>query len=225
LEKGPDKCFIAFDSGTSKRKDLEPTYKRGRASPPEDYWGIYEGLMLHLHNHFASDVSLVVSPGLEADDCIATVAKAAVSHGKRCVMMTQDKDCRQCLVAGKVTMQRRGKDAFGKACWGFLTCADAEKDWDCRVDQFVDYQILTGDEVDNIKGCRGIGSTRASVLLKEYGSIEKMKFRATFPEMPVEVERTLLKYLKNEEAVARQLVTLKTDCQLFDPVFETEVFV
>ena len=134
---------------------------------------------------------------------MATIAKEAVQAGKKCGLMTSDKDVRQCLRRGAVTIHRRARDSVGKACWEWLTTEMAEREWGLNVDQFIDYQILWGDSTDKIPGCEGVGEVKARAFLKQYGSIEEMKKHV----IPGKIGENLRNFWAKEPMV-RQLVTL-----------------
>ena len=100
---------------------------------------------------------------------------------------------------------------MGRPDWGFMTADMARNSWGgLEVSQFIDYQILLGDDCDNIPGCDGIGEKKAVRLLKQYGSIENMKKT----EIPGAEGKKLKEFWKIEPMV-RQLITLndKVDFQ------------
>lgn len=204
LDKEPEMAFICLDSGKSKRRDIYPDYKAFRERPPE-WHAAYEWFLKDLRDNFSDVVQVVACPGWEADDVMASIARMATESGKRAVLCSGDKDMRQCLRKGSVNMQIRNKDEFGRPDWGFLTAEAAEISWGgLRVDQFVDYQILMGDDVDNIPGCPGVGEKTAVSLLKEYDNIENMKKA----DIPGKVGKNLKEYFATLEETVRFLVTL-----------------
>ena len=224
IDKGPERAFICLDSGTSARKKLDPLYKRCRSPLPAEYWGCYFALIRELQDDLGEHAELVVSPDWEADDCLATIAKRAVVAGKQCIMMVTDKDLRQCLVHGKVNMQRRVKNKMGVPSWDFFTARHAEIDWQVMSDRFLEVQMLAGDATDRIQGCRGIAIPSAAKLLNEYGSIEKMKLRDSFPVLKRrDYETNLLEYLKKDVEKIRPMVELRTDLTMYNPFSEEEV--
>lgn len=200
LEKEPAMAFLALDSGESVRKNLFPGYKIGRQPPPDGFFACYDAIIRDCVN---LGLNVVAADGWEADDVMATVAQLALKDNKKCVLMTNDKDVRQCLKHGLVTSQRRLRDSLGRPCWGWMTAADAEKDWGLSVNQFIDYQILWGDSTDKIPGVEGVGEVKARGLLKQYGTIEEMKKHL----IPGKVGENL-KAFWSKEPVVRQLVTL-----------------
>ena len=203
LEKEPEMAFIALDSGNSKRKEIYPEYKAFRERAPE-YHAAYDWCLQDIRDNFKDVVQVVAADGWEADDILASVASEAVKQGKKCVMASGDKDQRQCLRQGSVNMQIRKRNALGIQDWDFFTADQAETSWGgLKVAQFIDYQILLGDDVDNIPGAPGIGEVTAVKLLKRYGSIEKMKES----DIPGKTGECLKEFWK-VEPIIRKLITL-----------------
>jgi DNA polymerase-1 len=208
LEKEPEMAFIALDSGNSERRKIYTEYKAFRERAPE-YHACYADTLSDLKDNFGDVLQVVAADGWEADDVMASIARLAVEHGKKCIICSSDKDLRQCLRAGSVNMQIRTKDGLGRPDWGFFTADMAEASWGgLKVEQFIDYQILLGDDCDNIPGCDGIGEKTAVRLLKQYGSIAKMKEQTD--EIPGKIGKALKEFWEIEPVV-RKLVTLKTD--------------
>ena len=205
LEKEPEMSFIVLDSGNSKRKEIYPEYKAFRERAPE-YHASYDGILRDLRDNFSDVLQVVAADGWEADDVMASIANEAVKQVKKCVIMSGDKDLKQVLRSGSVNMQIRKKDGLGRPAWDFFTAKDAETSWGgLKVDQFIDYQILLGDDVDNIPGAPGIGEITAVKLLKRYGSIEKMKES----DIPGKTGECLKDFWKIEPVI-RSLITLNS---------------
>ena len=209
LERGPEMAFICLDSGRLDRRDIYPEYKAFRDRAPE-YHACYADTLKDLRDNFSDTVQVVAAPGHEADDVMATIARMAVESGKKCILMTGDNDLRQSLRKGSVNMQIRTKDEMGRPDWGHFTEDLAVNSWGgLRRDQFIDYQILLGDDCDNIPGCDGIGEKKAVRLLKQYDSIAKMK--EVVDDIPGADGKKLKAFFMDQEPIVRQLITLRTD--------------
>jgi DNA polymerase-1 len=99
--------------------------------------------------------------------------------------------------------------------------------------QFIDYQILVGDTVDNIKGVKGIGKKTASKLLNQFGSLEniyknldqlkpKIKDGLVEAEKHIDESRYLLK-LEDDIPIEIEIDDLKkkpTDVKGLKNIFE-----
>ncbi len=158
----PDYLAAAFD-GPEKTKRAEEfaDYKAQRAPMPEDMVPqiptirrVFEGFR----------IPVLVHPGAEADDVIATLAVKAVERGLDVVICTADKDARQFINDHvRILNLRKGE---------FLDVEGLKADWGVRPDQVVDTLALTGDAVDNVPGVPGIGLKTAVALLQEFETIE-----------------------------------------------------
>jgi DNA polymerase I len=163
-DRGAKYLIAIFDhKDPTFRSDLDPNYKAHRPPPPEDLL-IQEPLIHQVLDAFR--IPILVKPGFEADDVIATVSVEAEKRGCEVFLCTADKDCRQ-LLTDKVKIQNLRKDEI----------LDAEfllKDWGIRPEQVIDYQSLVGDTADNVPGVAGVGAKTATKWLQEYGSLDNL---------------------------------------------------
>ena len=94
---------VACFDRRSFRHDLYPSYKAHRKAKPA-------GLQAVLDEGPDAIAAVAVScavDGYEADDCLATVARDAISAGCRAIIASPDKDLNQCLVPDRVTILRQ----------------------------------------------------------------------------------------------------------------------
>ncbi|HEV8061384.1 MAG TPA: 5'-3' exonuclease H3TH domain-containing protein, partial [Gemmataceae bacterium] len=164
LEKKPDYLVCAFDlPGPTFRDAFYPEYKAHRKPMPDDL----RLQMPVIHELVeAMGIPLLSMPSFEADDVVATVAKAASANGIRVLICTTDKDCRQ-LIDDRVNLLNLRKG----------TVLDREallEDWGVTPEQVVDLQSLVGDSVDNVPGIPGIGLKTAAKLLQEFGTVDNL---------------------------------------------------
>ena len=145
-------------------------------------------------------------PGVEADDVIGTLARAwPRSRASRCIISSGDKDLSQ-LVDEHITvidtMNDRRRDLAG-----------VEAEFGVPPRLMVDYQTLVGDAVDNVPGVPKVGPKTAVKWLLEYGSLDALVARAGEIKGVVgENLRQSLDWLPK----GRELLTIKTDCDLQD---------
>jgi hypothetical protein len=93
---------VIFDAGRRTfRNDIYPEYKAQRPDPPDD---LVPQFALIRDAVRAFNLACVEAPGFEADDLIATYAKAAAAQGAEVTILSSDKDLMQ-LVGGPVMMQ------------------------------------------------------------------------------------------------------------------------
>lgn len=158
----PDYLLVAYDGmGQVFRSEIHPDYKATRKEMPDD---LRPQIDLTKRLFQAFRVPILLREGYEADDVIATVARAAVAKGLDVVILTSDKDARQLLGPNvRILNLRDGK---------ILDEAGLMSEWGIRPEQVVDYLALTGDAVDNVPGVPSIGPGYAQKLLREYGTLE-----------------------------------------------------
>ena len=157
--------FVAFDlPDKTFRHRIHETYKANRPPAPEDLIS----QILKLRPLLATlGIPVLAVPGFEADDLLATLAEQSVQHGRRCVIVTADKDCRQLLHEEMVRIYMIRKKRF-------VDVTTLREEWGVMPFQVVDYLSLVGDAADNVPGVLGIGPKSAQCLLNQFGSIERM---------------------------------------------------
>ncbi len=162
--KKPEYLLCAFDVGEpTNRTSVSKEYKAHRAPMPDDL----RAQLPLIHDMLrAMGVPEIGVPGYEADDAIATVARAASAQGIDVFICTSDKDCRQ-LIDDRVRLYSlRKRSEYGRA--------ELQKDWGITPEQVVDFQSLVGDSVDNVQGVPGIGEKTASALLQQFGTLDNL---------------------------------------------------
>jgi DNA polymerase I len=190
-----------FDAkGPTFRDAIYPDYKAQRSPMPDDLRSqiapIHEVVRL-------SGWPVLDVPGVEADDVIGTLAVTAARQGIEVLISSGDKDLAQ-LVNEHITiidtMSGKLRDLAG---------VEAEFGVPARL--MLDYQMLVGDQVDNVPGVQGVGPKTAVKLLQEYGSVDALIAQADQIKGAVgEKLRKSLDWLPT----GRQLLTIKTDCDL-----------
>jgi DNA polymerase-1 len=184
-----------------------PSYKAHREEKPA-------GLVRDLAE--AEDVMLDLCPvafeaGYEADDCLATLAVIGWQRGEKVVLASPDKDLRQCLVKGEVTILRRfttDRGAVAKPEW--YTADTLAAEYAITPEAWPDYQALCGDSTDGVPGCEGIGDKTAAKIICQTGSIEAaLKNPLALPVTPK--QRVALGKFKEQAELMLKLVTLRTD--------------
>jgi DNA polymerase-1 len=155
----------AFDSiGPTFRHELYSDYKATRQKTPEDLHAqipVIEEILIAL------GIPVIRRNGFEADDIIATLASRCEAEGRRCRILTGDKDLMQ-LVSANVDILRPDK-AGG---WEALGAEGVKAEWGVPPAKMLDLLSLTGDSADNVPGVSGIGPKTALKLLETYGSLE-----------------------------------------------------
>lgn len=162
-----DAVVVGFDDrGNSRRKKQWPTYKAQRSPKPETLEQQLD-LAVQVLRHLG--VVVVVPPGLEADDVLASVAAQAPAMGARTVVATSDRDSFS-LIDDNTKMLRilnGGVDASP-----LLDPARLAMVTGVRPEQYPDLAALRGDASDNLPGVSGFGAKTAVKLLTELDSAE-----------------------------------------------------
>ena len=162
---GPDVVVVGFDDAdVNSRRDRWPRYKAARSDKLPTLVGQLE-LAAEVLRRLG--VAVVVPPGLEADDVLASAARFAPTVGATTVVMTSDRDA-FALIDEHTRVLRIING--GVEASPVLTGDRLMTMLGIRPDQYRDYSALRGDPSDNLPGVRGIGPKTAARLLAELGS-------------------------------------------------------
>ncbi len=205
-EHEPTHLAVIFDySSESFRNEIYPEYKANRPEPPED---LRPQFALVRDATRAFNVPCIEMEGFEADDLIASYARAAERAGGTCVIISSDKDLMQ-LVNDRVTLFDTMKNRR-------IARAEVIEKFGVPPEKVIDVQALAGDSVDNVPGVPGIGVKTAAQLIEEFGDVETLLARAG--EIKQLKRRENL--LEHAEAarISKRLVTLKDDVPLPEPI-------
>jgi DNA polymerase-1 len=198
----PNGNIIAiFDAkGKTFRNDMYPEYKANRPPMPDDL----RTQIAPLHEIIsAMGLPLIVTPGVEADDVIGTLAKQADELGIETVISTGDKDMAQ-LVTEHVRLINTMTDVE-------MDVAGVSEKFGVRPDQIIDYLALMGDKVDNIPGVVKCGPKTAVKWLAEHGTLDEVIANADKVKGKIgENLRDALEQLP----LSYQLATIKCDVEL-----------
>jgi DNA polymerase-1 len=197
---------VVFDApGRTFRDDLYGEYKANRAETPADL----RAQIAPIHEMVrAMGWPLLHVEGVEADDVIGTLTEQAWRRGLRTVVATGDKDLAQ-LVNDHVvlvdTMTRKGEAPEPMDRQGVIA------KFGVPPERIVDWLTLVGDAVDNVPGVPKVGPKTAVRWLEEHGSLDGVIAAADrIGGVVGENLRGALGWLPT----ARELVTIKTDCEL-----------
>lgn len=204
-EYATERSVVVFDAkGKTFRDDLYAEYKANRPPTPPDLSVQIEPLLAIIE---ALGFPLLNVPGVEADDVIGTLVHRAREAGLRTLISTSDKDMAQ-LVDDEThivnTMDGSVLDPEG-----------VEAKFGVGPQLIIDYLTLMGDSVDNVPGVPKVGPKTAAKWLNEYGSLDDVIARAD------EVKGKVGENLRNslgQLPLSRQLVTIKTDVELDQPL-------
>lgn len=203
LERDYPKAYLTcvFDAkGKTFRDLIYPEYKANRPAMPDDMSA--QIAPIHEAIQYLGWPILSVE-GIEADDVIGTLAEKAKAQGYETIIATADKDMAQ-LVNENVTL--------------INTMSNEKLDHDGVIAKFglppslmTDYLSLIGDSADNIPGIPKVGPKTALKWLQQYGSLENILAHAS------DIKGVVGQNLRESSSwlhQAKELITIKTDCDL-----------
>lgn len=214
VQKMNPSAIVACFDRRSFRHGLVDGYKSDRKPRPD-------GLTADLaaaERALASLCTIAAEDGYEADDALATLA----AHGKACsvevILATPDKDLRQCLGHSCRLLRsfsvRHGEPADGD-WYDSMRLFD---EYGLDASQWIEYQMLVGDRGDCIEGCPGWGDKTASKVLAKCKTLAEC-WKNPWGVPCTDKQRDALVKWKPRAELARQLVTLRTDCAaVFDAI-------
>jgi DNA polymerase-1 len=196
----PRTVFVGFDSigHPTYRHELLPGYQGGRDFPSEltSQLDRLPELVEALGFAWAKEA------GYEADDFLAAAVMVESERGGETLVLTGDRDLFQ-LASEKTTilMPKRGVSELQR-----IGPAEVRERYGVEPEQVPDFVALRGDSSDRIPGARGIGDSRAAMILREhetldaaiesgvfqnqadelrkYARLTRLQYHAPMPELP-----------------------------------------
>lgn len=206
----PDCVAVAFDlSAPTFRHKAVATYKANRhGMPPE----LAQQLPIVKNLLTLMGIKIVECEGYEADDILGTLSKVCTNGGNECFILTGDRDSLQ-LIDNNVTVMLATNKGDIK-----YTPEKFNEDYGFAPVNLVDLKALMGDSSDNISGVAGIGEKTASMLVKEYGTIENLYAEYENSELTKSI-KTKLANGENSAKESKWLATIVSDAPI-DKVLE-----
>ena len=213
--EGPTHLAVILDKDSkSFRNEIYPDYKANRPEPPDD---LRPQFPLIRDATRAFSLPCIEESGLEADDLIASYARAAQREGWDVTIVSSDKDLMQLI--GEQNGARI--DMLDTMKSQRIYIPEVEDKFGVPPELVGDVLALMGDSVDNIPGTYGIGPKTASKLIPEHGSLTAALDQAEGMKASKLKER-LIESRKDAE-MSRVLVTLKEDCDLPVPLADMRI--
>ncbi len=159
----PTHICIVFDGGLpAARIELWEAYKAQRAPMPDDLRSQFDLLDQYLD---AEGIRGIRVPGEEADDLLATLARAAEPEADCVYLASTDRDMMQ-VVGPVIRMIEPSRKAT-------ITDADAvRRKTGVAPRQVLAWRALVGDSSDNIPGVPGVGPKTAARILQQFDALE-----------------------------------------------------
>ncbi len=201
LKEHPERvAFVSDAPGPTFRDEMYADYKATRAPTPVELKAQIEPMLAIVG---ALGFPILRVAGVEADDVIGTLARAAEALGMDVIISTGDKDFAQ-LVSPRIRLVN--------------TMTNTTMDREAVIAKFgvpperiIDYLALMGDTVDNVPGVTKCGPKTAAKWIAEYGSLDGVMHNAHA------VGGKIGEYLRealDQLPLSRSLVTIKTDVEL-----------
>jgi DNA polymerase-1 len=147
------------------------------------------------------------SPGFEADDVLATLARELRAAGHAVLVVTGDLDLLQCAIdPARVHVVGRGTQGrtYSQAdVWTRFGVAPAE---------LPDWKALAGDVTDEIPGVPGVGSKTATALVRRFGNVGALVARSQELE-PTSLRQAIVA-AADDLTLWRDLARLRDDAPL-----------
>ena len=150
-----DYLVFALDSkGENFRKQIDPLYKANRPEMPQDL-----KLQLEVAIKWVEDMGFknISIEGYEADGVIASINKQANQLKVNVRIISHDKDLYQLIDRDTFLFNPSKKEEIREE--------ECIEKYGASPRQFVDYQSIGGDSVDNVSGVKGVGAKGAASLL------------------------------------------------------------
>jgi DNA polymerase-1 len=215
-ELKPDYLVACYDlPGPTYRHEAYKEYKAGRKKADD----ALVAQMKSSRDVFAAfNIPIYEMPGFEADDMLGTIVEVMKNKDDiDIVIASGDMDTLQLVVNNKVqvyTLKKGIKDTI------LYNQKAVEERFGFKPTLLPDYKGLRGDPSDNIIGITGIGEKTATILIKEFGTIENIykalkKDKTQFAK--VLITPRIIELLSNgeEEALfSKMLGTIRRDAPI-----------
>ena len=204
-ERRPTHVAVAIDGsrGALVRRMMWKGYKATRVHRPDDGLEVQTQLRRMVELTRLLGLTIISSPGWEADDVLATLVRRFHRLVDRTEVVTRDRDLHQLVSDRKrVNLYDPQGDVVTRE-------ADVEKQWGVPVSQVVEVKTLFGDRGDGVPGVGGIGIKTATALIQRFGTVEQTQASASL--LPKAVGRAIL---RADLKWCRALVALNADAPL-----------
>jgi DNA polymerase-1 len=210
-EQKPDYAAAAFDRPEKTFREEEfKEYKIQR--PPTAPELIEQIVKAHeVFNWFG--IKTFEVPKFEADDVIATLTEKFKQSSEftegQIIILSGDLDNLQLVEKEKVVVQFIKTGITETVIYDE---AAVEQKYGLKPAQLPDYKGFVGDVSDNIPGVTGVGPKTASILLKEFGTVEEV-----FENIALIGSKSAAKKLEGHKDIAlmsKKLATMRRDAPL-----------
>jgi len=212
-ELNPDYIVACYDLPKKTfRHEAYADYKAGRAKTDDS---LISQFALSRELFESLSIPIYELEGFEADDILGTIStQMKKDSGTDVVIASGDMDTLQLVDKSKVQVYTLKKGINDTILYNEDRVVER---FNFKPKSLVDYKGLRGDPSDNIIGIKGIGEKTATILVKEYGTIEKLyKALKKNPEKVKALGLTdriisLLQEGEEEALFSKMLATIRLD--------------
>jgi DNA polymerase-1 len=202
-ELGATRIAVFFDApGPTFRHEAYEEYKATRPPTPREIKDQIPEVKRFLRE---AGIYQIEESGIEADDVIASLARALEADGHEVVLVGSDKDLMQ-LVGEHI---RQYSPARGPIPARWYGPEEVEEKWGVPPEGLRDLLALVGDTSDNVPGVPGVGPKTATKLLREFGSLDGIY--ENLDRIKSAATRKKLQAHKEEAYLSCELITLRED--------------
>jgi len=163
-ERTPIGIGLAFDAGNRRRRAIDPGYKSSRRAPPSEL-AAQLARVRQLPERIGGPALLV--DGEEADDVLATAARALVAEGHEVLVVSGDRDLLQIARPGvRILFVGRRGGAHEE-----YDAAAVEARFGVPPPALPDLRAFLGDPADDLPGLAGVGPRIAARWVQEHGDM------------------------------------------------------
>jgi len=148
------------EGGCPFRRNLAPEYKQGRSKAADTLTSQLKEAPALLSS---AGLGATLVPGWEADDILASAARAAKDRGWRSIIVTSDRDAYQLVDDRTLLIKPEGIVVDSKWLLGRLGVSP---------DGYRHLAALRGEQSDNLTGVPGIGDKTAAKLLNLFPNVD-----------------------------------------------------
>jgi DNA polymerase-1 len=177
----PSHVLIAFDQGrSSKRLAIDPEYKANRNRPRDPGRPMDNAFSLEFKPQLQSFMDLCTKNGLphmrldnvEADDIIATAALSLAPVFEKVVIVSADHDLHQLIRENIIVV--KPSISYRDIEEEIYDTQTVMNEWGVEPWRLAEIWALMGDKGDNVKGIPGVGPKKATKLIADLGSLDKV---------------------------------------------------
>ncbi|BDQ33341.1 DNA polymerase I [Pseudodesulfovibrio portus] len=192
-------AFLMDGKGPTFRNEVYGDYKANRPAMPEPLVEQVEPVRRGVE---LLGLPLMVTDGVEADDCICALANRYKTD-RPVIILASDKDIKQCLDDNVVMVSQHGRKETIHTLESFREAEGMEPD------TWPDFQAVIGDSADNIPGIPKIGPVTARKIFAATGpTLEEL--RDNIGQLPDKLREKVEPELDNVFTY-RELTRMKLD--------------